>query len=87
MDENRLADLSRWRDAQLVARYGDESAAFRLREFGVAQALEIDAPTADELLWTDVKGDPVDPDHTWWGYNGMSAVERKGRSQGKWPPG
>ena len=87
MDEHRLADLSRWRDAQLFKRYGDEAAAYRLREYGVDNALAIEAPTADELQWTDVKGEPIDPDHTWWGYKGMSAIEKRARREGKWPPG
>lgn len=86
MEVDRLNDLSRWRDAQLAKRYGDEAAAYRLREYGMAKALEIEAPTAEELQWGDLKGEPIDPEHAWWGYKGMSAIEIAARRLGKWPP-
>ncbi len=87
MKEDPLAELSRWRDVLLVKRYGDEAAAYRLREYGLTNALKIEAPTTDELQWTDLKGEPVDPDHSWWGYKGVSAVESALRRYGKWPLG
>lgn len=86
MHKDRLNDLSRWRDAQLVKRHGDEAAAYRLREYGLGKAKEIEAPTAEELQWTDLKGEPINPDHSWWGYEGLSEVEKTARSLGKWPP-
>ena len=57
-----------------------------MREYGVDRALEIEVSTADEFQWTGLKGEPIDPDHAWWDYQGMSDMKARGRSEGVCPP-
>ena len=72
MNEQRLAELSAWRDVHLFLRRGDEMAAVRLRKRGgtipeaVARARALPQPTPEELRWVDANGEPIDPDHHWW---------------------
>lgn len=71
MNEQRLADLALWRDAQLFKARADEGAALRLakgRTLPEALALvdAIDPPNDDELKWTSLQGEPIDPTHHWW---------------------
>jgi len=92
MTSDRMSEVRLWRDVQLFRWYGDESAASRLREHGsinesVRAVDAMAAPTSDELGWTDVTGDPLDPSHPWWGYQGPSAVELRAQRAGlPWPP-
>jgi|GEM_PF-5312253 len=66
MTPERLQDLAYWRDGQLVKRHGNEGAAFRLKTIGLTAALAIAPPSPDELRWTGLSGEPIDPDHHWW---------------------
>lgn len=92
MTPERMAEVRVWRDAQLVRWYGDEAAASRLREGGsvrgsLALAFSMVQPTLEELEWCDVSGEPLDPSHPWWGYQGPSAIELRARREGlPWPP-
>ena len=66
MTPERLQDLAYWRDGQLVKRHGNEGAAFRLKGIGLAPALAITPPSAEELKWTGLDGYPLNPDHPCW---------------------
>jgi hypothetical protein len=70
MNEKRLRAIAYWRDGQLVKRFGNEGASLRLKEIGLAAALAIIPPTADELKNIDINGEPIDPDHHWWSERG-----------------
>lgn len=92
MDSERREQIRRWRDAWLVKMHGDEGAAARLSKAGpvgatIEAALAIEPPTAAEQTGVDLQGEPLSPSHPWWGYQGMSAVEKRARKEGlPWPP-
>lgn len=82
MNETRLADLMLWRDVQLFRRIGSEGAGVRLAARGsiaavVARSESIPEPTRDEIQWTDLNGEPIDPAHPWWSERPLSTSRAK----------